>query len=52
MLREIDFLVQNVLIDSLFISPVESSYFNTNMCKFEPSQKEAEPWQSADPSKV
>jgi len=50
-LREIDFLLKFV-IDSLLISPVAWSCFNTDMCKFESSQKDESRAQSADSSKA
>jgi len=46
-LREIGFLPK--ICD---ISPVESSYLNTDMCKFESSQKDESRAQSADFSKA
>ena len=49
-LREIDFLLKFV-IDSLLISPVEWRYLNTEMRKFESSQKDQSRVQSADFSK-
>jgi len=45
--REIDFLFK-ILLDSWTISPVEWSYLNTDMRKFEPSQKDESKAQSAD----
>ena len=50
-LHEIDFLLKFV-IDSLLVSPVEWSYLNTDMCKFEISQKDESRPQSADSSKA
>jgi len=50
-LREIDFLIKFV-IDSLLISPVEWIYLNTDMHKFESSQKDENRAQSADSSKA
>ena len=51
-LREIDFLFKNLLIDSLLTPIVESTYLNRDMCKFESSQKDESRWQSTDSSKA
>jgi len=50
-LREIDFLVKFV-IDSLLLSLVVRSYLNTDMRKFESSQKDENRAQWADSSKA
>jgi len=50
-LREINFLLKFV-IGSLLISPVEWSYLNTDMRKFESSQTDESRAQSADSSKA
>jgi len=50
-LCEINFLLKFV-IDSLHLTPVEWIYFNTDMCKFESSQKDEGRAQSADSSKA
>ena len=36
---EIDFLLKNLLIGALFMSLVRSTYLNTDMCRFESTQK-------------
>jgi len=51
-LRKIDFLYKMCKIDSLVVSHVESNYINTDMCKFESSQKHESRTQSADSSKA
>jgi len=51
-LREIDFLFKNLLIDSLLTRIVESTYLNRHMCKFESSQKDESRWQLIDSSKA
>ena len=50
-LPEIDFLFK-FAIDSLLFSPVEWSYLNTDICKFESPQKDESKAQSADSSKA
>ena len=50
MLREIDFLLK-VCGRFLLVSPAEYSYLNTDMYKFETSQKDESRAQSADSSK-
>ena len=46
------FPIKNLLIDSLLTPIVESTYLNTDMCKFESSQKDESRWQSTDSSKA
>jgi len=46
------FPIKNLLIDSLLIHIVESTYLNRDMCKFESSQKNESRWQSTDSSKA
>ena len=46
------FPLKNLLIDSLFISFVESSYLNIEMYKFESSRKDESRAQSADSLKA
>jgi len=41
-------VIKNLQIDSLFVSHVESSYLNTDMCKFEVLQDGESRAQSAD----